>query len=148
MLSDASASRPGPAVRLATLDEVLPLRALVLRDGARRESAWYPGDDDALHRVVAAPGVVACATGMVEALDGTAGWRVRGVAVHPRHRGSGLGAAVVAAVLDEAPDALWWCTARVAVAGFWQRMGFVIASPEPFALPHGGLHHRMVRPRA
>lgn len=130
--------------RTASVDEVLPLRALVLRDGGPLDSARFTEDDVAVHVAVLAPEVVACATVFAAPRVGEPGaWRIRGVAVHPARRGEGLGEAVVRAAMESGDATSWWCTARVSAVGFWERLGFVAEEESAYSLPHGGLHHTM-----
>ncbi|MDX6225677.1 MAG: hypothetical protein QOJ92_2494 [Frankiales bacterium] len=131
-------------IRAASVDEVLPLRALVLRDGGPLDSARFDEDEAALHVVVLDPDVVACATAFPAPREGEPGaWRIRGVAVHPERQGSHLGQSVVRSVMVESGAESFWCTARISAVGFWERLGFAAEEPEPYSMPHGGLHHTM-----
>lgn len=131
-------------IQQVDVDTVLPLRALVLRDGGPLDTARFAEDEGALHVAVLDPEVVACATTFPSPRDGEPdAWRIRGVAVHPARRGEGLGEAVVRAAMDAAGVTAWWCTARVSAVGFWERLGFTAEEDVPYSLPHGGLHHTM-----
>lgn len=131
-------------IRPASVSEVLPLRALVLRDGGPLDSARFDEDDVALHVAAFEQEVVACATVFAAPREGDPGaWRIRGVAVAPSRRGQGLGEAVVRAAMETAGATSWWCTARVSAVGFWERLGFTAEEEAPYSLPHGGLHYTM-----
>jgi GNAT superfamily N-acetyltransferase len=131
-------------IRAASVDEVLPLRALVLRDGGALDTARFPEDDVAVHVVVLDPEVIACASTFRAPRPGESlAWRIRGVAVHPDWRGRGLGEAVVRTAMELAEAKSFWCTARLAAVGFWAHLGFTAEEETPFELPHGGLHHTM-----
>ncbi|HEY2427392.1 MAG TPA: GNAT family N-acetyltransferase [Acidimicrobiales bacterium] len=73
--------------------------------------------------------------------DGPA-WRLRGMATAEGRRSQGIGAAVLAAVIDrvrERGGGLLWCNARVPAVPFYQRAGFVTRGEswvEPFIGPH------------
>lgn len=131
-------------IRRVAVAEVLPLRALVLREGGPLDTARFAEDDVALHVAVLDPEIVACATVFAAPREGEPdAWRIRGVAVHPSRRGEGLGEAVVRHAIEAAGASDWWCTARVNAVGFWERLGFTAEEELPYSLPHGGLHHTM-----
>jgi GNAT superfamily N-acetyltransferase len=74
------------------------------------------------------------------------GWRVRGMATAPEARGQGLGALVLAALIDHArgQDAdLVWCAARPRAVALYERAGFVPAGEE-YEVPDLGPHRRMM----
>lgn len=132
-------------IRVASVDEVLPLRAAVLRDGGSIDSARFDEDPIGLHVAVLDPQLLACATGFPAPHERAENaWRIRGVAVDPARRGQGLGAAVVRALMAEAGVEAYWCSARLSAVGFWERMGFTRLEEVPYPMPHGGLHHTML----
>jgi ribosomal protein S18 acetylase RimI-like enzyme len=74
-------------------------------------------------------------------------WRLRGMATHPAHQGSGVGSAVLAAGLSEVVargGTTVWCNARSAVVGFYRSHGFVTVGGE-FATPETGIPHFRAR---
>ena len=122
-----------------------PLRALILREAGPPESAVWPGDDDprAGHYAVLGEDGAALAVGSVVVEGG--GWRVRGMATAPEARGRGLGAVVLAALLEHALEhggGLVWCNARPRAESLYARAGFV-AVGEPWVDPLTGPHRRM-----
>ena len=144
----------GPIV--VTVDEVpagvtYPLRGAVLRPGRPVEMA---GDDEfgTFHLAAFTPagqvvGVVRfhpapCAWRP----DARAPWQLRGMATDPVVRGTGAGRALVreglARVAARGGD-LVWCDARIAAAGFYERMGFAVVTG-PYDKPAIGPHLGMV----
>lgn len=120
---------------------VHPLRHRVLRPSQPPEEAVYDADGDprTLHLAVfgADGGVVAAGS-----LFPDDGWRIRGMATLPEHRGRGLGTRVLAGLLEGAADrggGRVWCNARVTASGLYRRAGF---EPEGdvFDLPPLGQH--------
>jgi GNAT superfamily N-acetyltransferase len=73
------------------------------------------------------------------------GWRVRGMATEPAARGRGVGAEILAALIEHARAhgaTLIWCNARPAAMSLYERAGFV-AVGEPWDDPELGPHQRM-----
>jgi predicted GNAT family N-acyltransferase len=72
-------------------------------------------------------------------------WQLRGMATEAAVRGSGAGRALVADGLARVADRggdLVWCDARVAAAGFYERIGFTVVTGEfdkPGIGPHVGM---------
>jgi GNAT superfamily N-acetyltransferase len=109
----------------------------------------FPGDDspDAGHFAAVTGGVVVgIATVYREAAPWAPGtpdaWRLRGMATDERHRGEGIGAALLGAALAHARDhggATVWCNARLPAVGFYLRAGFETRGErweEPVIGPH------------
>ena len=82
-------------IRRATAAEIRPLRHRVLRAGLPPEAAVFEHDDDptTFHAcaVTADGGVVGCATIMLTIYEQRPAWRLRGMAVDPTFRRSGIG---------------------------------------------------------
>lgn len=138
-------------VRVAVVDEASTrdLRRRVLRPQLPPD-APLPGDDlpDGVHlAALGDDGSVLC-TCFVYAdacpwLPERVGWRLRQMATDERHRGTGLGRAVVGLAVDLAVDRggeVLWCNARQVAAGFYARCGFVghgaIFTDEQHPIPH------------
>src|SRR3954451_672991 len=118
------------------------LRAEVLRPGLRPLQARFPGDaaPEAMHFAVYDPAgrIVGVAAVLPEASpDGQPGWGLRGMAVDPALRRSGVGRSLVAGVVDafsRAGGGLLWCKARLPAVPFYAALGFV-ADGEPWEDP-------------
>lgn len=118
-------------IRVAKPDEVVDVRHRVLREGRPRQTAIFPGDDapDARHWVAEHDGrivgvVSVMAAPMPDPPDGAApALQLRGMAVLPELQGTGVGAALLAAVHRDV-SAPMWCNARENVVPFYTRAGW------------------------
>jgi GNAT superfamily N-acetyltransferase len=128
--------RPGE-VELVEAQVVRPLRREVLRPHQPLEMSVYPGDDDprsahaAVRRRVDGE-VLAVGTVLPDPPPWEPrrpdGWRIRGMATRGEARGRGLGASVLAALLDHVAargGGLVWCNARVPAETLYARAGFM-----------------------
>ena len=114
------------------------LRGAVLRPNGG-EVTWAGDEDPAtFHLAVRVDGAV---VGVVRFSPAPCPWRplarapwqLRGMATEAAVRGSGAGRALVADGLARVADRggdLVWCDARVAAAGFYERMGFTVVTDE------------------
>jgi GNAT superfamily N-acetyltransferase len=127
----------------------------VLRPGQPPATALYPGDDGVASAHFGAfdrGEVVGVASLYAEDREGgpSPGWRLRGMATAPSHRGRGIGRAVLDACIDHASTvggAELWCNARLVAVEFYRRAGFEIVSDE-FDIRGIGPHHVMRLPLA
>jgi GNAT superfamily N-acetyltransferase len=135
-----------------TLEQVLPLRALVLRDGKLSpEKCVNEGDDhpDTFHTgCFSDEGVVAIATFMRENYPGYTGegFRLRGMAVLPELQGQGLGKQALQSgieLLKKKGISYLWCNARKVAYDFYAGQAFQIISDE-FDIPGIGPHKVMI----
>jgi len=127
------------------------LRAAVLRpDGG---AITWAGDEDPATFHLAARigqqlvGVARFSPAPCPWRTATAPWQLRGMATDAEVRGRGVGRAMVADGLvrvTERGGDLVWCDARVAAAGFYERMGFTVVTSE-FDKPGIGPHLGMLR---
>jgi predicted GNAT family N-acyltransferase len=128
-----------------------PLRGAVLRVGRPVE---IPGDDDpaTIHLAARTPegqvvGVVRFHPNRCPWRPGArAAWQLRGMATDPAVRGTGAGRAVVVEGLARVARLggdLVWCDARAAATGFYERLGFRVAS-EPYEISPVGPHVGML----
>ncbi|MGH7176027.1 MAG: GNAT family N-acetyltransferase [Tepidisphaeraceae bacterium] len=138
-------------LRRAIADEVVDLRWRVLRAGLARELAVFEGDDEPTTRHIVAEidgKIVGCATVLQRPWNGRPAWQVRGMAVEPELRGSGIGAKLLdkidQIVRTEGHSTQLWCNARTPVIEFYRRHGWEVAS-EPFEVAHAGPHVKMAR---
>lgn len=135
-----------------SLQQVLPLRALVLRDGKLPpEKCINEGDDhpQTFHcGCLQKDKVIAIATFMEENYPGYEGrgFRLRGMAVLPELQGKGLGKAAlqwgIQNLKSNQVDYLW-CNARRVAYDFYTAQGFVFLSDE-FDIPGIGPHKVMM----
>jgi GNAT superfamily N-acetyltransferase len=133
----------------------LPLRARILRYGAPPPAARQATDDHpaaaAFAATTAAGDVVGTAVTAPEPRPWDAGeedaWCLRGMATAPAWRGRGVGALVVAALVDHVRaqgGRIVWCRARVPARRFYERAGFT-AHGDEWTDPDHGPHIAMWR---
>lgn len=123
------------------------VRHAVLRAGMPVESVDIPGQESAAWFGVLHGGGVLGTAGLFEepSPEGTSDWRLRGMATAEPIRGTGLGAMLIAAVLDHARSlgaSSVWCSARAPAAGFYLHHGFEATSDE-YEVDGIGPHLRM-----
>ena len=151
----AMASEHAPRVVALTPEETYPLRHRVLRPHQTLADCAFPMDavPRAFHAGVrlAAGSLVAIGSIVPEAdVSGRfpfGDWRLRGMAVHPDHRGARHGRRVLDALVAHARDgggAAPWCNARERALTFYERAGFRRYG-ERFDLPAIGPHFVMGR---
>src|SRR5947209_4217188 len=90
-------------IRHATVDELIPLRHRILREGLPVEEAHFEGDDapTARHAGAFVDGVaICCATLMLDQWEGERAWRLRGMATEPAMQRSGVGRIVLEFLTD------------------------------------------------
>jgi GNAT superfamily N-acetyltransferase len=137
-------------IRQVDAATIRPLRRAILRPTKPEDASIYAQDDDetTLHLAAydEAEVVIGCVTVFPEGLDDEPrAWRLRGMAVQDGHRGSGIGADLLAAAVDAVRSRgvpLLWCESREAAQGFYEKYGFV-GSGELFVLPVTGPHRHM-----
>jgi GNAT superfamily N-acetyltransferase len=119
------------SVARATANDVVSLRARVLRPGQPVDVARYDidGDSGTVHVAAFDPEgrVISCATVFPEPFDDEPAWRLRGMATDPAWQGRGVGSAVLARAIDEVERAggqVLWCNARLAALNLYLRAGF------------------------
>ena len=125
----------------------LDLRFDVLREGLPRGTEHYPGiDEDPRTTFLCAyenGELIGCSTLQVDRREGC-NFRIRGMAVRPKHRNKGVGSKIVKGLQDFArsQDSGIWCNARIKAVPMYERCGFVIIS-DLFEIEGIGLHHDM-----
>ena len=135
-------------LRIATLDEILPLRHAVLRPGRPLAAARFDGDHQPTthHFGAFVDGLVGCASFMLEPWEGAPAYQLRGMATRPDLAGRGIGTRLLGHALGvlgrEPGPRLVWCNARLAAVGFYRRTGWTIASAA-FDIADVGPHHVM-----
>lgn len=137
-------------VRIATVDEVVPLRMTVLRAGMPEAASRWTGDLENTTAHFAAldnERIVGIASVMRRPWPGPGegpGWQLRGMAVDPSVRGTGVGRLLLDAVCAHI-NAPLWCNARVSAQGFYERAGWIPVGGV-FEIPEAGPHLWMLRP--
>ena len=135
-------------VRPIRAAETRPLRQQLLRPNQRADQLIYPGDDlvESAHFGAFSEGrLIGIASVYPQAVPGSdepRGWRLRGMAVTPNHRGENVGKTLFAASVSHAESqggAIYWCNARVSARGFYLGQGMAEMGEE-FELPEIGLH--------
>ena len=150
--------------RLVRVERVAPaithaLRGRVLRPGAPPDRIRWPADelpDTAAFAAIDEDGdVVGTALVYPEACpwqtDRAGAWRLRGMATDEARRSSGIGAAVLDAVIGHVAGVggtLVWCNARLPARHFYERAGFEAhgdAWDDPDIGPHIAMWRRVGR---
>jgi GNAT superfamily N-acetyltransferase len=137
--------------RQALRDEILPLRASVLRPGQPMENAVFPEDANAecFHfGAFSESGCVACLTLIFIPWEGQPAWQLRGMAVHPDQQGKSVGKTLLELAVDFAQKrgtaSLMWCNAREKAVPFYEKSGWTSSGPY-FEIPVIGMHVKMWR---
>lgn len=131
-----------------TLQDVIPLRHVVLRPGKRIETCYFDGDEATTTRHFAwveGDRVQSVATMMMSprTFDGeTVPLQLRGMATDPHLSGRGIGSRFLQALHEEV-GCSWWCNAREVAVRFYERNGLVRIG-EPFDIQGIGPHYVMV----
>lgn len=137
-------------VRTADVEEIITLRARVLRPGLATDVARFAEDRDegTIHLgLFEGERALSCLTLLESTYEGERAWRLRGMATDDGLRGAGLGARLLVWVAerldsDETPDVVW-CDARLVAVPFYARAGWAIVS-DVYEVPNIGPHHKMV----
>jgi GNAT superfamily N-acetyltransferase len=141
----------GVVARRAELSEIFQVRWEVLRPGAPREAAVFPGDDlpTTIH-VGAFDGArnICCATGTRAEWEGRPAWQLRGMGVVADWQRRGVGQLALAKLVELAREA-WpvdtmWCNAREEAVKFYEGLGWRLASGQ-FMVEGVGPHYKMTR---
>lgn len=136
-----------------SVDELLPLRARVLRPGQETEKAENPFDrnPETLHLGLYLETKLVCvATFHLEnhkELPAQKAYRLRGMATDEKHQGKGLGKKILCFAIDELKKRkcdLLWCNARVIAFPFYLKLGLQFHG-ELFEIPEIGPHKVMYK---
>jgi GNAT superfamily N-acetyltransferase len=137
--------------RRAALEEIFRLRRDVLRPGRPIEAARFPGDaaPETIH-VGAFYGArnIGCATATRVDWEGKPAWQLRGMGIASDWQKKGVGQQLLGeleTLVRQASDIrVMWCNGRQEAVGFYQKLGWRIAS-EAFHIEDVGPHHKMLR---
>ncbi len=145
------------AICRVSIDVIVDLRHRMLRAGLPKETANFPGDDDASSWHVglfypcadgANTPVVTCASFMLNTYKEQSAWQLRGMCTDAGHQSKGFGGKLLAcaesAILKSSPVRLFWCNARVPAIPFYQREGWIVDS-EVFDIPTAGPHRKLFK---
>ncbi len=135
-----------------SVEEILDLRGRVLRKNTPGVSGGFPEDNLPTSRhfeALSAGKAVACLTFIKSSWEGKDAWQLRGMAVDETFHGKGIGRALLEYSIRELKTVsdvnLFWCNARVSAIGFYEKMGWRVASEE-FTIEPIGPHRKMVFP--
>ncbi|SEL87181.1 GNAT family N-acetyltransferase [Parapedobacter koreensis] len=139
-------------IKFIDTEDTLPLRSLVLRNGAPLANCHFQGDDSetTFHMGYVANDqdtvcILTCQLEPLEDYQGV-GYRLRGMATHPDWQGKRIGSQLLNAAInhlavDLTADYLW-CNARRVAYDFYRHLGFDMISEE-FEIPGIGPHKVM-----
>lgn len=144
---DALLGRTMPRVRRATADEIVPLRAKILRPGRPVDDGRWDCDrvGDTRHWLIEDAGrVLGVATVLRSPFPDGDGpeWQLRGMAVDDGQRGKGVGARLLDGLVRDVAEPLW-CNARISAVPFYEKAGWRAVSAA-FDIPGVGPHQRMI----
>ncbi len=121
-------------IRRIELSQTLPIRQQVLWPDRSPSDIVYPEDSGAGTFHLGAFGDSGELLGIVTLYHNVdATWRLRGMGVLPDNQGRGIGTRLVDASTGELRNlgaTQVWCNARLAVTGFYQRMGWELEGEE------------------
>src|SRR5215204_2420097 len=133
-------------IRRGNTEEIIDLRHEILRTGLPRESAYFKGDDEptTIHVVAELDGkIVGCATMLQRRWEQQSAWQLRGMAVAPSLRKTGIGSKLLTEIerLASAENFSnqFWANARTPAVKFYQDHGWTVMSEE-FMIEHAGPH--------
>jgi GNAT superfamily N-acetyltransferase len=140
----------GIIIRRISASDLIDLRHAVLREGLPRETAIFPGDDDAAARHYGAfenGRLIGCVTLHPSKWEDAPAFQLRGMAVVPNLQSRGIGKSLIEFLerdLNDTPVRQLWCNARVPAANFYRKFGWQIVS-DVFEIPTAGPHVRMTK---
>lgn len=140
-------------IQLVTLEQVLPLRTEVLRNGKSEPPARNPEDDlkETFHvAYLENEQIIGIATFHPVSLKDYEGigYQLRGMAVQPQFQKKGIGKEILLFGENELKKrkvSYVWCNAREKAFPFYEKMGYQYIS-DFFEIPLIGLHKKMIKP--
>jgi GNAT superfamily N-acetyltransferase len=142
---------PQYVVRRAALEEIFQLRWDVLRPGRAKAAAEFPGDTapETIHVGAFINGRnVGCATATRVNWNGQPAWQLRGMGIAADCQKRGVGQKLLTELemlVRQASDIrVIWCNGREEAVGFYQKLGWRIAS-EKFHIEDVGPHYKLLR---
>jgi GNAT superfamily N-acetyltransferase len=138
-------------IDVVEVESILDLRWRVLRAALPRESARFDGDNEPATRhfaAIADDAVIGCVTILQRPWHEDPAWQLRGMAIDDAWQRRGVGERLLRRVEEYVlahPHSLQlWCNARVPASGFYQKLGWTVAS-DVFDIPTAGPHVKMTR---
>jgi len=136
--------------KLATLEDIIPIRHQVLRKGRPIETASFIEDqlESTLHFGIYTEQnkIICCLTITPNIYKGIEAWQLRGMATHHDAQGKGIGSQLVKQSIEfvqhKENKALMWCNARESAVRFYEKLGWVIDSKR-FDIEPIGPHFKM-----
>ena len=134
-----------------SFEEIIELRARVLRPGRPIETAFFEEDHQpsTSHLAACCEGRVASCVSLVRSpWEDEPAWRLRGMATDEKYQRQGIGTGLLQkleelALNSPGPD-LVWCTSRVEVIPFYEKQGWQVAS-DLFQVTGVGPHRMMTK---
>lgn len=138
-------------VKFIAAEDVLPLRSAELRDHKPLKDCVFDTDyvEGAFHLgYFVEDEIVGVASFFPQPYPGNpeSGYQLRGMATANAFKGKGYGAKLIdfaQTQLCVTPARYVWCNARTKAIGFYQKVGFELASEE-FEIPGVGPHYKMI----
>lgn len=138
-------------IKQVSIEQIVPLRAKILRDG-NIEKSNFPHDNDetTFHLgIFENENIVSVASVYKENAKDTpgTGYRLRGMATEPEFQNKGYGSAVLNYLIEKVKGLngdYIWCNARSTAVNFYLKNNFEIISDE-FEMPDIGPHFVMMR---
>ena len=140
-------------VHIANASDIRPLRNLVLRPNQPIETTFYDLDDHhKTFHLASKVGDVIVSIGTfypendIE-IQTTNGYRLRGMATHPKYRKNGAAAKLMRKafqILQEKNCDTIWCNARLVAIDFYKSLGFKEIGPK-FNISEIGPHYKMYK---
>ena len=140
-------------VHIANASEIRPLRNLVLRPNQPIETTFYDLDDHhKTFHLASKVGDVIVSIGTFYAendldIQMTNGYRLRGMATHPKYRRNGAAAKLMREafqILEKKNCDTIWCNARLIAIDFYKSLGFKEIGPK-FNISEIGPHYKMYK---
>ena len=140
-------------VHIANASDIRPLRNLVLRPNQPFETTFYDLDDHhKTFHLASKVGDVIVSIGTFYPendldIQTTNGYRLRGMATHPKYRRNGAAAKLMREafqILKEKNCDTIWCNARLVAIDFYKSLGFKEIGPK-FNISEIGPHYKMYK---
>ena len=143
---------PKMIYRLCEVNDIVKLRAEILRPGLPIEDAIFPGDDEktTFHfGAFDADQCLCCLTLMLNENDSDPAYQLRGMATAESAQGKGIGKELMMHtykhLAQNSATQNLWCNARIIAVGFYRKLGWRVVGEE-FHIQGVGPHYKMITP--